>query len=232
MSFLPGLAALLLPCALFGADQLTKQTLQTEGRTHTYYVFAPESATAKAPLLVLLHGSGHDGRSLIDPWRVLAAKEGIVLVAPNSVDPSQWQAPLDGPAALVTIVDAVREKHAIDGTRIYLFGHSGGAGFALLLALGKPGYFAAIAVHASALHPKAEGLVQQVTVKTPIQVQVGTQDPFFPLAAVRHTRDLFVAAGFEFELKEIPGHDHDYYGISEQVNRDAWAFLKGRVLAQ
>jgi hypothetical protein len=43
-------------------------------------------------MLVLLHGSGHDGRLLIDPWRPLVSKERIVLVAPNSVDPSLWQA--------------------------------------------------------------------------------------------------------------------------------------------
>lgn len=216
---------------MFGAnDALTKESLQTGGRQHGYFLFVPTSASAGAPLLVLLHGSGHDGRSLIDPWRQLASKEGIVLVAPNSIDPSVWQAPTDGPEPLVAIIETVLHKYSLDGKRIYLFGHSGGAAFGLLLAIGKPGYFAAIAVHAGALHAKAEGLVQQVTVKTPIQVQVGARDPEFPLSAVRHTRDLFAAAGFEFELREIAGHDHNYYAISEQVNRTAWAFLKGRVL--
>jgi len=32
-------------------------------------------------------------------------------------------------------------------------------------------------------------------------------------------------------LKEIAGHDHNYYSISDQVNRAAWAFLKSKRLA-
>jgi len=62
-------------------------------------------------------------------------------------------------------------------------------------------------------------------------MQVGTEDALFPLEEVRHTHDVFQAAGFEFELKEIAGHDHDYYGISDQVNRSAWEFLKSKRLA-
>ena len=61
-------------------------------------------------------------------------------------------------------------------------------------------------------------------------MQVGTEDPVFPLENVRHSRDVFMAAGFEFELKEIAGHDHNYYGISDQVNGTAWEFLKSKKL--
>lgn len=225
--------ALLLPHGLCGAEgKVTRESLKVDGHQHTYYVFVPPGGppTAGFPMLLLLHGSGHDGRSLLDPWKGLAAREGIVLVAPNSIDPSTWAAPLDGPEPLVAIADAVREKNHVDPARVYLFGHSGGAAFALLMAIAKPDSFAAIAVHAAVLHPRAEPLLTQVTRKTPIQLQVGTVDPYFPLPAVHHTRDLFLAAGFPFELIEIPGHDHDYYGMSEKVDRDAWAFLKDKSL--
>ena len=224
---------LILPLVLAAASgEVRKESLKIDGRQHVYFVFVPHTppGPSGAPLLMLLHGSGHDGLSLLDPWKELASKEGIVLVAPNSINPAEWQAPVDGPEPLVAIADAVRRKYAVDPQRVYLFGHSGGAAFALLMALAKQDYFAAIAVHAAALHPKAEALVQEVTHKTPIQLQVGTADQYFPLAAVRHTRDLFAAAGFAFELKEIPQHDHNYYAISGQVNRDAWAFLKDKTL--
>jgi poly(3-hydroxybutyrate) depolymerase len=151
-------------------------------------------------------------------------------VAPNSMVPAEWQAPLDGPEPLIAIADTVRQKYSVDPKRVYLFGHSAGAGFSLLLALAKQDYFAAIAAHAGALDAKAEPLVLQVTRKTPIQMQVGTRDPLFPLVVVRRTRDVFVAAGFVFDLKEIPQHDHNYYGISDRVNGDAWNFLKDKKL--
>jgi len=225
--------SLLLPLLLPGASGVVhKEILKIDGREHVYFVFVPSAAPGPsgAPLLMLLHGSGHDGMSQIDPWKELAAKEGIILVAPNSMVPAKWQAPLDGPEPLIAIADTVRQKYPVDPKRVYLFGHSAGASFSLLLALGRQDYFAAIAVHAGALDARAEPLVSQVTRKTPIQIQVGTRDTFFPLADVRHTRDVFVAAGFAFDLKEIPQHDHNYYGISGQVNRAAWDFLKDKRL--
>jgi predicted esterase len=69
-----------------------------------------------------------------------------------------------------------------------------------------------------------------LTRKTPIQIQVGTRDPFFPLPLVRAARDLFSAAGFTIELREIPGHDHNYYVVSDRINREAWTFLRERRL--
>ena len=55
--------------------------------------------------------------------------------------------------------------------------------------------------------------------KTPIHMQVGTEDATFPLEGVTRTREVFQNAGFKFTLKEIAGHDHDYYGISDRVVR-------------
>ena len=61
-------------------------------------------------MLVLLHGSGHDGRSLLDPWKKLATREGLVLVAPNAQNSAAWQSPADGPKALIAIAEAVKKQ--------------------------------------------------------------------------------------------------------------------------
>jgi len=66
--------------------------------------------------------------------------------------------------------------------------------------------------------------------KTPIQIQVGTEDAFFPLSAVRATEATFAGHGFPIEVKEIAHHDHNYYGIADAVDREAWAFLKDKRL--
>src|SRR5690349_4299047 len=125
-------------------------------------------------MVVLLHGSGRDGRSLLDPWRKLADREGLILVAPNAINPAVWQTVLDGPEALISIIENVKKQYAVDSTRIYLFGHSGGAVFGLFMLLWKPTYFAAVSIHAGALPQWSEGEAQQAARaakrKTPIHI--------------------------------------------------------------
>jgi tetratricopeptide (TPR) repeat protein len=111
-----------------------------------------------------------------------------------------------------------------------LFGHSGGAVFALLMSLYESEYFAATAIHAGALYPEATRLVDLAKRKTPIQIQVGNVDPFFPLATVKTTRDLLNEHGFAVQLIEIPGHDHWYYDLAPKINQAAWDFLKAQEL--
>ncbi|HWW76511.1 MAG TPA: hypothetical protein VNZ44_14030, partial [Pyrinomonadaceae bacterium] len=66
------LLLLLSPCAL-AADKISKETIEYEGKRRTYYLFAPASAKTPAPLVLLLHGSGRNGLSLVEKWKELAA---------------------------------------------------------------------------------------------------------------------------------------------------------------
>jgi dienelactone hydrolase len=94
-------------------------------------------------------------------------------------------------------------------------------------------YFAATAVHAGALtSAAASSLIQLAKRKIPIAIQVGTEDRFFPLKAVRDTRDELGKHGFSVELTEIPRHDHWYYDLAPKINRSAWEFLKKTELAE
>jgi poly(3-hydroxybutyrate) depolymerase len=212
------------------SGDLKKEILDVAGRRHQYFVFAPGGiGDTPVPMLVLLHGSGRDGRSLINPWKKIAERERLILVAPNAIDPAGWQNPVDGPEALIAIAEDVVTRHSVDKTRVYLFGHSAGAVFGLLMPIWEPRYFAAVSVHAGAIPRGSEGLAQDaaraVKRKTPIQIQVGTSDRFFPLDDVRATRNLLTASGFFIDLREIAGHDHNYYSMSERINEDAWRFF-------
>lgn len=221
---------LLFSCASAGvmAQKITKETIVSEGKKRTYYLYAPKAVTTSAPvpLIVLLHGSNHVGLSLAEKWNDLAEKEGVILVAPNSVDSSRWSVPDDGPAFLHELVESVKAKYPINPKRVYLFGHSGGAIFALLMSLYESEYFAATAIHAGALYASNESLIDLSKRKTPIQIQVGTVDGLFPLATVRATRDRMNASGFSVQLVEIPGHDHWYYDLAPRINQTAWEFLR------
>jgi poly(3-hydroxybutyrate) depolymerase len=204
-----------------------KLQLVSGNRSRQYYLVVPEGVTVPAPLIILLHGSGRDGMSQIDAWQNLAEREGIILAAPNSSSSEQWSAPADGPEFLHDLAEAVKAKCSVDPRRIYLFGHSAGAVFALYMSLAESQYFAATAVHAGGMREDATRYMDNAARKIPIAIWMGTNDQFFPLEKVRASRDALKARGFPVQLTEIPGHDHNYYAISDQVNQEVWQFLRG-----
>jgi poly(3-hydroxybutyrate) depolymerase len=207
---------------------VTKETLTVNGSERTYFLFIPNGVNqaTPAPMILLLHGSGRDGWSLVKKWTKLAQKEGIILVGPNAADPEVWTTQADGPGFLRAVIKHAGQKAPIDHLRIYIFGHSAGACWALYLAIADPEYYAAIAVHAGMLSRSNFPYIGKVRRKTPISLQVGTRDKFFPLDGVRATRDEFEKNGFTVELTEIKNHDHWYYGKAKKINARAWEFLK------
>ncbi|OFW09348.1 MAG: hypothetical protein A3H96_08005 [Acidobacteria bacterium RIFCSPLOWO2_02_FULL_67_36] len=224
-------AAVAAPAA--GADKITKKVFSSEGWTRPYYLYVPERAGAgPSPLIVFLHGSGRNGLILVDKWKDLAKKEGIILAGPDSKDSQEWNTIGDGPDVLHDLVETISKQHPVDPKRVYLFGHSAGAIHGLMMSLLESEYFAAVAVHAGALPPDTYSYADRATRKIPLAIWVGTNDRFFSLAAVRATRDALVAKGLPVELTEIKGHTHDYYSRSSEINKAVWAFLKDKALTK
>jgi poly(3-hydroxybutyrate) depolymerase len=229
------LAAFVLALTAAGgsASTLTRKPIESGGRHRVCYVYAPQRLAAEtpAPVLLLFHGSGRDGLSLINEWKKLADSEGILLAAPDALDRRQWVIPDDGPELLGDIMRFLRTRYAIDGRRIYAFGHSAGAGFALRMAPLESTLLAAVAVHAGAFAGAADsGILSFAERKIPVFIVVGTKDQYFPLDIVRQTREAFSKAGFPAELRELPGHDHNYYIRSTEINAMVWAFLSAKHL--
>lgn len=222
-----------LPAVSAAEGKVEKLTFGSGGVNRTYYLFVPEKAAGgSAPMLLLLHGSGRNGKTLIDPWLPLAKSEGIVLVAPDSSNPSGWRIPEDGPDFLHDLVELVRITHdVVDERRMYVFGHSAGAIHGLGLGLLESEYFAAIAAHAGVVAPQMGQMIDRAPRKIPMAIWVGTNDQLFPVAAVRQTRDALNAHGFNLQLTEIKGHTHDYYTPSGGINKQVWAFLKDHKLS-
>lgn len=230
----------LLLCALPVAaasskGDISKETITFAGKKRTYYLYVPPQLTPQTnvPLLVTLHGSNRDGKSLVEKWKDLADKEGFIVAGPDAEDSRGWIIPQDGPADFLRdLVEALKAKHPIDARRVYLFGHSAGAGFALYMSLLESEYFTAAAIHAGALVPESYNLIQHAKRKTPIAIIIGANDPLFPLAVVRATRDELNKNGFAAQLTEIPKHDHWYYDRAAEFNRSLWDFLKQHRLAE
>lgn len=227
---LAGFLALAVAAAAHAA-RIEKLTVKSKGRDRTCYLFVPDDVPKDRPMpiVITLHGSGRDGKSLVEPWSKVAAKEHFLVAGPDSTDPRQWSARADGPVLLRDVVDDVKKRAAVDPKRIYLFGHSAGAGFALQTALIESEYFAAVAVHAGDL--KDLQLLDFASRKVPVSMFVGTRDPGYPLPYIRGVRDAFQQHGFPVELTELPRHDHNYYAIAQQINEPAWAFLKANPMS-
>jgi len=228
------IAILLLPLSAdCASEKITKESILSNGQERTYYLFVPKtvSPSTPVPLLVTLHGSGRNGLSLVEKWKSIASNEGVIIVGPNSQDPKRWATPVDGPEFLHELTEALMKKYSINPRKVYLFGHSGGAVFALIISLMESEYFAATAIHAGSLR-QAEGtsVIKQAKRKIPLKIFVGTQDEYFPLTEVRATRDELNANGFAVQLVEIAGHNHWYYDMAPKINRDAWEFLKDEEL--
>ena len=226
------LAILVIPTAV--QDNVTRETMTSEGKTREYFLYAPPTLdpATEAPLLILLHGSGRDGKTLVDPWKSLAKKERIILAGPNATERAEWNLKKDGPYFIADLVDVIRSHHKVDLKRVYLFGHSAGAIQSLMLGLLESEYFAAVAVHAGALPPSSFDLIGMADRKIPFAIWVGTNDSFFPVPAVEATKAAMEAQGLPVALKTIKNHTHNYYQRSGEINDEAWAFLKEHKLAQ
>ncbi|HEX3586538.1 MAG TPA: dienelactone hydrolase family protein [Candidatus Angelobacter sp.] len=215
---------------VLAAAKPEKQTLTSQGTSRTYYTFVPEKLAAPAPLLLLLHGSGRDGMSQIDEWKTLAEKERIILAAPDSANSREWSMNTDGPEFLHDVVEAVRAKNSVDGKRIYIFGHSAGAVFALYMGVMESRYFAAAGVHAGAMGEDFYPYIDLAKRKIPITIWVGTEDPYFKMPVVKATQAELNKHGFDAQVVEMKGHDHNFYAVAKDLNPQIWEFFRNHPL--
>ena len=213
--------------ALANPPKITKETIEFGGKKRAYYLYAPENLPSKPPLILTLHGSSRDGSSLVEKWKDIADKEGFILAGPNSLNSSRWSSTDDSEDFLREIVEHLKGKYSIDPKRVFLFGHSAGAVYALNLSMSQSEYFAATAVHAGSWRSSEElNIVRLAKRKTPIAIFVGDVDQYFPLDSVKKTEELLKSNQFPVQVTIMKGHDHWYYDLAPDINRNAWAFLK------
>jgi poly(3-hydroxybutyrate) depolymerase len=130
-----------------GPEKLRERTSRAGGVT--YFLYEPEKAKAgraKTPLFVTVHGWSRNAREHAELLLPFAAKRRVAMVAPlfdrarfpwyQRLGTSEEKGRAD--LALDEIVAAVAKSGRADGSRIYLFGYSGGAQFAHRYAMAHP----------------------------------------------------------------------------------------------
>jgi poly(3-hydroxybutyrate) depolymerase len=225
-------AALMLLTLPAQAAVATKQSLAFEGQERTFYLYVPDGAEGPLPMVVLLHGSGGNGFFMLQRWQEIAAREHIVLLAPDSRHTDiGWDLHNDGPDYIHTAIQAAAAEHPIDFHRLYLFGQSGGAVYALNLAMLESEYFAAAAYHAGGWRKPAEyKFADYAKRKIPIASYVGDKDEYFSVESEQATERILTQNGFPAELHFLPGRVHSYMDVPADFHDTVWKFLKGNAL--
>lgn len=190
----------------------------------SWYEFAPPGASPKA-VVVLLHGAGRDGLSMLEMWRDTAVRHELLLVAPNGRG-GAWPG---GDADRAFISGLAREAATARGLPaegVFLFGHSAGARLAQeILNQAEPGRWRAAAVHG--------GFADAATVKpaftaSPFRMYLGSEDHIFSLDAARRSGRAMAANGHPVELMVIARHTHWFYEIGPKIAEDAWRWFSAR----
>jgi poly(3-hydroxybutyrate) depolymerase len=228
MALLVGLVSASTQAAMVQSKTVASQTVV---RPYHLYIPASVSRDTPVPLLIVLHGSGGSAQRMVERWTSLADEQGFVIAGPQSKDPLRWQLREDPAELFRDLIGDIASAQAVDTRRIYLFGHSGGAVYALSLSMMQAKFFAATAVHAGAWRERQEFKVAQLaTRKIPVMLFIGNRDEYFSVDSVKQTAAQLRKAQHEVSLIIMPRHDHDYGEVAESVNAQAWAFLHTHVL--
>jgi len=153
------------------------ETVELGGSAVKVMVHVPSGFTGPRPVIVALHGAGGDERMFFTAYgagrlREIADRVGAVVVTPNTT-----QLGLRA-ERFSELLDALEARTAIDRARVYVVGHSMGAGVTARLASLHPTLIRAVACIAG---PCGAPLVGD----PPRLVVAGTLDPLAPPARLR-----------------------------------------------
>ena len=189
----------------------------SDGKLVPYRVYIPKNydGASVKPLVVMLHGAlGDEGyyfSGLFDPAVIKgeAERRGWILAGVNG------RGRFSGYAGLAVddtfeVVKCITRDYRIDGSRIYLTGHSMGGFGTWLIASTKPELFAAIAPVSGGAPTKGEAL-EALLAKTkgvPAMVVHGALDGIAPPQLSRDVVAAARKAGLTVNHLEVPDADH------------------------
>ena len=206
---------------------MAKKKANCDGTQQAYLVLSPDEER-ELPALLLLHGAGDSPEPMVDAWKAMAKKEGIVLIAPELPRKSEFEK--KAPRVFECVLEDAKHAAKINPKRVYVLGNSMGGYLAYDAMAFDSDYFAAVAVHAMGIDPGYDGILAHAKRKMPVAIYMGDEDPLVSLKSVRRTRDLLLGKGFMVHYVELKGHAHNYYSVAEKINPDIWQFLADKAL--
>ena len=179
--------------------------LSLDGARDAYLYFpAGWRPDRPAPLALILHGAGQNGRDFLEAWREPADRSGAVLVAPDSRGRT-WDALLGGFGPDVHFLDralaAAFSRCAVDTAHLAVEGFSDGASYALSLGTGNGDLFTHIIANSPGF------MRPPVQVGRPlIYLDHGTDDRILPIdRCSRRLAPALERAGYDVTYEEFDG---------------------------
>lgn len=181
------------------------RVLETPNARVPFRLYVPPQArtSTSLPLVIALHGAGADENMFFEGYgagriRTLADSLGFIVLAPSTNDFAR------DPATLDTAIAVVARATAFDRSRVYMLGHSLGAGVTLRFAAQRRDVLRATALIAGA------GAVPADQTVVPTLFIAAERDLVIPAARVRAAYDALQARGapVEFVMSEGWGHTH------------------------
>lgn len=166
-------------------------------------LYAPAAAATNVPmpLVIALHGAGGDENMFLDGYgagliKQLADQQGFLVASPLAY--------LFGasPAMLDRLVKILSHDYAIDADRIYVLGHSMGAGVTAGLARSRHGTIAAACCLAGG------GFFRSAKSLAPTLVFGAELDPLANAATLRTAVQAAAANGLPIEFRRTTGYGH------------------------
>ncbi len=168
-----------------------------------------ENKDRKWPLMLFLHGAGERGNDLNlvkkhgPPKLVEQGKElPFIVVSPQCPSGSWWTEQLD---ALMTLLDEVQSKYAVDADRVYLTGLSMGGFGSWALGCRCPQRFAAIVPICGG----GDWFLAERLKNVPVWAFHGAKDSVVPLRESEEMVTALKRAGSNVQLTIYPEAQHD-----------------------
>jgi polyhydroxybutyrate depolymerase len=179
---------------MFSADNRSG-SLMVNGLKRTYIIHLPATVNTMMPLVIVLHGGGGKGKSMVkltnSGFDKLSDKKGFIVVYPDGID-KHWnddrngsetgyvthEKNIDDVGFISALIDELIKKYNIDSKRVYVTGMSNGAIMSYRLGCELSGKIAAIAPVAGNIPEN----LQNCRPSNPVPVLAinGDKDPLVP----------------------------------------------------
>jgi predicted esterase len=166
-------------------------------------IYAPKAAgdDAPLPLLIAMHGAGGDENMFLEAYGVgvikrLADEHGLIVASPSTYSFGGKQENFD------RLLASLAHDYAIDKSRVYLIGHSMGAGATIRLASARPDQIAAACCLAG------NGRFKRVKKLPPLLMVFAELDGIIAAAPASENADAGIEQGLPIEKRMLPNFGH------------------------
>ncbi|MFQ5715585.1 MAG: hypothetical protein ACE5GQ_00630 [Nitrospinales bacterium] len=209
-----------------------QKNLETEynGHKYSYALFTPASIAAEKnlPLIVILHGLGSSGQTIIEKWTRRLQGQAIIL-CPTYPMGAWWALPAE--KMVLQLIQKTQAEYPVDRNRVFLSGLSNGAIGAYMIGMFNPDYFAGIIPIAGSVTQRLLHFLVNLS-NTPLYIIHGRGDPIFPIAGVRRIHQILSDMGYPVVYREHQeagtAHGGHFLPESEVAPLAAWLRVQKR----